>query len=69
LKKGANMENYIEQPLSNPQWDPSKGDFYSESAIEEDKMYKRKLLAKNTLIGSLVLLHLVLLVYAVIYFS
>ncbi len=63
------MENYIEQPLSNPQWNPSKGDYYSEKAIEEDRKYKRKLMMKNSLIGGLILLHLALLVYAVIYFS
>ncbi len=63
------MASYIDQPLTHPEWNPSKGDFYSEKALEEERLYKRRMLKKKLAAGALVFLHFALLIYAVYYFS
>ncbi len=68
-KGSGSMENYIQQPLSNPYWDPKKGDFYSEEALAEERLYRRKEIMKKVSIGTLILLHLALMVYAIIYLA
>ncbi|GEM_PF-4298992 len=63
------MENYIDQPLTHPSWNPSKGDYYSEKALEEERLYKRRMFKKKLAGGILAFLHFALLMYAIYYFS
>ena len=55
------MKNYIQQPMSHEQWDPTKGDFYSRNIHEEDKSYEKKQKKKKALITFLAVAHIMLL--------
>ena len=62
------MSNYIENPIKNNNWDPSKGDFYSPSIIKEDRLYIRKQKRKLFLIVFLGFIHIALLTLVVFAF-
>jgi predicted nucleic acid-binding Zn ribbon protein len=55
------MKNYIENPISNKNWDPSKGDYVSEKIIQEEKLYHKKTKRKKTFTILLAAIHLLLL--------
>lgn len=63
------MTGYIQNPLTHPQWDPSKGDYFSETVFEEDRMYEKSQIRKKFMISSLLSLHFLLLIAVVVYFS
>ncbi len=62
-------KNYIEKPLSHPDWDPSKGDFYSLNVHKEVQNHKKALKRKKLFITSLIALHFFLLVIAIFFLS
>lgn len=55
------MNNYIENPISNKDWDPSMGDYVSKEIIKEEKIYHKKTKRKKSLIILLATIHLLLL--------
>ena len=55
-------KEYIQNPLSHPEWDPSKGDFYSPVVHEEVLNHKKSLKRKKMFINSLIAIHIILLV-------
>jgi len=63
------MSDFIATPLSHPEWDPSKGDFYSPSVVADDKHHEKVLSRRKILIGSLISLHMILLIAVIIFFS
>jgi hypothetical protein len=63
------MAEFIDKPLSHPEWDPSKGDFYSPTVHADDQYHEKSLKRKKILIGSLVSLHMLLLLSVFIFFS
>jgi hypothetical protein len=62
-------KNYIENPLSHPEWDPSKGDFFSSNVHREVQNHKKALKRKKLFITSLIAAHIVLLVMVLFYIS
>ena len=56
------MNDFIKNPLRSENWDPSKGDFVSESAIKEDKQYLKKVKRKKIYISFLAIVHILLIV-------
>ncbi len=63
------MAEFIENPLKHPEWDPSKGDFFSPSVLADDIHHAKTLFRKKIFIGSLVSLHMLLLIFALIFLS
>ncbi len=63
------MSNYIENPLTHPEWDPSMGDFFSKRVFEEDKLYEKKQQKRKIFISSMVMVHVLLLFTVMFYFS
>ncbi|MEE9429487.1 MAG: hypothetical protein V3V16_00500 [Melioribacteraceae bacterium] len=63
------MSDFIATPLSHPEWNPTHGDYYSASIVADDEFHERKINRRNYLIGSLISVHIVLLVSVVIFFS
>lgn len=63
------MAEFIDKPLSHPEWDPSKGDFYSPTVFADDQYHEKSLKRKKIFIGSLISLHMLLLLSVFIFFS
>ncbi len=63
------VSQYIKNPISHPEWDPSMGDFFSKRVFEEDKIHLKNLHKKRIFISSLVVAHFLLLTIVVVYFS
>jgi len=63
------MSNFIENPISHPDWDPNMGDFFSQRVFEEDRLHEKKQLKKKIMISSLLSIHMVMLAVVFIYFS
>ena len=63
------MSNYIQNPISHQEWNPSMGDFYSKRVHEEDLNYERKKLKKKMMISSLISIHVIMLAMVFVYFS
>lgn len=55
------MPSYINNPIKNNKWDPSKGDYYSKNIHNEDLLIKKKVTKKKALILFLTLSHILLL--------
>ncbi len=55
-------KNYIQNPLSHPEWDPSKGDFFSDKIHEEVQNHKKNIYKKKIFIRSLIIVHILLLI-------
>lgn len=62
------MSQYIKNPISHPEWNPSMGDYFSKQVFEEDKIHSKNLTKKRILVSSLVILNLLLVIIA-IYFA
>lgn len=56
------MSKFIDEPIHNKDWDPTKGDFFSESVYEEDKRYKFKLFKYRIKLFSILFIYIVLLI-------
>mgnify|MGYP005633780499 CR=1 FL=1 len=56
------MKNFIEKPIKNNFWDPSKGDYINYNVLKEDKQYTSRQKRKNFFISFLAFIHLLLLV-------
>ena len=54
-------KDYIENPIKLKDWDPTKGDFISKQAIEEDKLYLNRKNKKKITIAFLTLIHVAFL--------
>ena len=63
------MSDFIQNPMSHPEWDPKMGDFFSQRVFEEDRAHEKKQLLTKILISSLVSVHMIMLVTIFIYFS
>ena len=63
------MANYIENPLTHPEWNPKKGDFFSQRVYEEDLLHERNQFKKKILVTSLVSIHMLMLAIVFVYFS
>jgi len=63
------MSNYIENPISHPEWNPQMGDFFSQRVYEEDLLHEKRMRQKKILVSSLVSLHLIMLVVVFLYFA
>ncbi|MBK8945318.1 MAG: hypothetical protein IPM32_08625 [Ignavibacteriae bacterium] len=63
------MSQYIQNPMSHPEWNPSMGDFFSKRVFEEDKLHEKKQNRKKIFISSLLVLHILMLSIVVVYFS
>jgi len=57
------MKNFIENPIQNEFWDPSKGDYINHNVLKEDKEYINRKKRNKVLISFLAILHIVLLVF------
>jgi predicted nucleic acid-binding Zn ribbon protein len=55
------MDNFINNPIKNSYWDPSKGDFVDQRVCAEDKLYQKRQKNKKTFIAVLALTHILLL--------
>jgi t-SNARE complex subunit (syntaxin) len=56
------MSDFIKEPFRSDNWDPSKGDFISESAIKEDKQYLKKVKRKRIYVSFLAIIHIILII-------
>ena len=63
------MANYIENPMTHPEWDPKKGDYFSKRVYEEDLLHEKNLFKKKILVSSLISIHMVMLAVVFFYFS
>ena len=63
------MENYIQNPISHPEWNPTMGDFFSHRAFEEDRQYEKKQLKNKIVVSSLLSFHLLVLAVIFFYFA
>lgn len=63
------MANYIETPLTHPEWNPKKGDFFSQRVYEEDLLHERNLFKKKIIVSSLISIHMLMLAVVFVYFS
>jgi hypothetical protein len=45
------MKNFIENPIKNEFWDPSKGDYVNHNLMEEDKKYYTRKKKKKVFIS------------------
>ncbi len=63
------MSSFIENPISNPHWNPQKGDYFSQRVYEEDLLYAKRQFSKKVLITGLLSIHFVLFTLVVVYFS
>lgn len=63
------MSTFIENPISNPNWNPQEGDYFSHRVYEEDLLYAKRQFSKKVLIGGLLSIHMVLFTLVVVYFS
>lgn len=62
------MANFIQNPISNQNWNPTMGDYYSERIHEEDKLYERKIAKRKMMIGGLISVHVLMLAIVLILF-
>ncbi|PID62957.1 MAG: hypothetical protein CR986_00580 [Ignavibacteriae bacterium] len=53
------MANYIKNPITNPDWNPSMGDYFNRRVHEEDLLYEKRQKNKKLMIFSLILFHLI----------
>jgi hypothetical protein len=65
--KVCEMSNYIKNPMSHQEWNPTMGDFFSQRVFEEDRLYEKKQKRQKILISSLISLHIILLTAVVVY--
>lgn len=63
------MSNFIENPISHPDWNPKMGDFFSKRVFEEDRYHEKKQLKKKLLVSSLISIHMIMLALVIVYFS
>lgn len=63
------MSDFIQNPMTHPEWDPKMGDFFSQRVFEEDRAHEKKQLRNKILISSLVSVHMIMLVTIFLYFS
>ncbi len=63
------MSNFIQNPISHPEWNPHMGDFFSQRVFEEDRQYEKKQFRKKILISGLLSIHMVMLAIIFIYFG
>jgi hypothetical protein len=63
------MSNFIQNPISHPEWNPQMGDFYSQHVFEEDRNYEKKQLRKKIIVNSLLTIHLAMLAVIFFYFA
>ena len=63
------MENYISNPMSNDQWNPQMGDFFSRRVYEEDLLYEKKQFRKRIMISGLLTIHMIAFAAVLLYFA
>lgn len=63
------MSDFIQNPMSHPEWDPKMGDFFCPTVYEEDRAHEKKQLRNKILISSLVSIHMIMLVGIFLYFA
>jgi hypothetical protein len=63
------MSNFIQNPISHPEWNPQMGDFFNQRVFEEDRQYEKKQLRKKIMVSSLLSIHLAMLVVIFFYFA
>ena len=63
------MSTFIENPISNPEWNPQKGDYFCRRIYEEDLQYAKKQFGKKVLITGLLSIHMVLFALVFVFFS
>ncbi len=63
------MSNFIENPISHPDWNPNMGDFFSQRVFEEDRQHEKNELKKKILITSLISVHMIMLGVVFLLFS
>ncbi|MCB0730880.1 MAG: hypothetical protein KDC88_07595 [Ignavibacteriae bacterium] len=62
------MSDYIQNPIVNKDWDPTKGDYYSQKVMEEDKLYIRRKRRSKILVSFLAIAHILLLILIFLYY-
>ena len=63
------MENYISNPMSNDQWNPQMGDFFSKRVYEEDLLYERRQFRKKIMMSGLITMQIMTLAVVFIYLA
>lgn len=63
------MSNFIQNPISHPDWNPQMGDFFSQRVYEEDILHEKKQVRRKIMISSLFSIQLIMIAFVVIYFS
>ena len=63
------MENYIQNPMSNKEWNPQLGDFFSRKVYEEDLLYERRQFRRKMMVSGLLSIHMIALVAVLLYLA
>ena len=63
------MANYIENPITHPEWNPEKGDYFCRRVYEEDLLHEKYLFKKKIFVSGLISLHMLMLAAVFFYFS
>lgn len=62
------MSNFIEKPISHPDWNPNMGDFFSQRVFEEDRRHEKNQLKRKIFIGGLISVHMIMLAAVLFFF-
>ena len=62
------MKDFIDNPVSVKDWDPTKGDFFSKRVMEDDQLFLRRKKRKKILIGFLTFIHVAFLILMLLFY-